>query len=46
MLILQSINARQMPHPEVQTDAVLGLDEDALLTTDEVTKTFLKTSKK
>lgn len=33
---LQTLSARFYPYDEIHTDAVLGLDDDALLTTDEV----------
>lgn len=35
------MNARFAPYKEIETDAVFGLDEDALLTTEEVRLTLL-----
>ena len=32
----QSVNVRFHPYAEIETDAVFNLDEDVLLTTDEV----------
>ena len=40
LLSLQSVNARFVPYKEIETDAVFGLDEDALLTTEEVSHRF------
>ena len=36
ILCHQSVNARFYPYSEIETDAVFNLDEDVLLTTDEV----------
>lgn len=36
LLSLQSVSARFYPYEEIETDAVFNLDEDSLLTTDEV----------
>ena len=33
---LQSVSSRFYPYEEIETDAVFNLDEDSLLTTDEV----------
>ena len=32
----QSIDSRFYPYEEIETDAVLGLDDDTMMTTDEV----------
>ena len=37
--LFQTLSGRFYPYEEIRTDAVLGLDEDVLLTTDEVTDT-------
>ena len=34
--IFQSISARFQPFADIETEAVFSLDEDALITTDEV----------
>jgi hypothetical protein len=34
--IFQSISARFQPFTDIETEAVFSLDEDALITTDEV----------
>lgn len=36
MTLFQHVNERFYPHEEIDADAVLSLDEDALLITDEV----------
>ena len=33
---MQSVSARLVPYPEIETDAVFALDEDAMLSTEEV----------
>ncbi|XP_076457051.1 exostosin-1a-like [Babylonia areolata] len=37
---IKSVNARFVPYKEIETDAVFGLDEDALLTTEEMDFAF------
>lgn len=37
---IKSVNARFAPYKEIETDAVFGLDEDALLTTEEIDFAF------
>ncbi|GFS87696.1 exostosin-1 [Trichonephila clavipes] len=40
LIDLETISSRFFPHPLIQTDAVLSLDEDVLLTTEEVDFAF------
>lgn len=37
----QSIDSRFYPYEEIETDAVLGLDDDTIITTDEVNTVFV-----
>ncbi len=36
LVYLQTLSERFYPHTEIETDAILSLDEDALLQSDEV----------
>jgi hypothetical protein len=44
VIVLQSVNARFVLYKEIETDAVFGFDEDALLLSEEVGGVFFSSA--